>query len=706
MGALLPPLRQELRLTPGSPLPGGAPGFVLFDPIRHLFFQLGTLEQRIVKLWGLRDPEAIREHLVSEGEATEEAEFAIATFHHFAATHSLLRDHGERSVGIYAGQRAMAKRQWWRWLVDHYLFVRIPLVRPAAFLSRSLPLVRNIWSRFGITLLAMLGLTGLFLVTRQWDAFVDTSASLLSMEGLFTYLVALAVVKCFHEAGHAYVATRFGCRVPTMGISLLVMMPVLYTDTSAAWRLRSRRHRMLIDAAGVLAEFSVAAVCLFAWSFLPDGPARTAAFALATTSLATTLLINASPFMRFDGYYLLSDALGVPNLAPRSFALVRWRLRQLLFGLDEPPPEELSQSLQRTMTAYGVVTIIYRTILYVGIALLVYHAFFKALGILLFIVEVIVFLINPVRRELKDYWARRDAIRGAGRFRYMLMGLGALFVLALLPLDRSVSLPAILTPIGDQVVVAGDPARIERILVRNGQTVAAGQQLLALSSPDLDLGEAQAQLRITQLQSQIARGGSDRQDLADLTVLHRNLIAEQDRLAGFARRRIALSPRATTAGRVVDLPRDLSPGMWVDGKTALLRVVTSGRYDVRAYASESEGWRLLPAVTGRFVPDDGMAASWRVRLDEAGSAAIASLDQPQLASTNGGPIAVTTKDNGRTLVPKRSLLPLHLIAERDDPPGFDQPMTGEVILPARGDSPAAMLWRAIGRVFARESSLQ
>ena len=698
----LPALRQELRLDPGVPLPSGAPGFILFDPLRHVFFQLGQLEQRVAAYWDRGDAGLVRDALVDEGTAADDAEAAVAAFHDFILANGLsVPPPGDR-VATLTGRDAAARRDWWHWLLDHYLFIRIPLVRPAAFLARTLPIAQRIWSPAGITLLAALALLGLLLVTREWDTFTGSFRGLLTPQGLAAWGAALLAVKAAHELGHAYTATRYGCRVPAMGVSLLVMVPVLYTDTSAAWRLRSRRQRMTIDAAGLYAEFSVAAVALFAWSFLPDGAVRTGAFVLATTSLATSVLVNASPFMRFDGYYILSDLLGIPNLAPRAFALARWRLRETLFGLGERPPEELPVRTRRAMLGYAVVTIAYRTALYVGIAALVYHSFFKALGIALFIVEVSVFLVRPVIAELKEWRVRWPAIR-LGRRARVTAGLAMLAVIAaFLPLDRSVSMPALLVPINDQPALTGDPARVERILVANGTTVAAGQPLLILSSPDLTLGIAQSRLRVAELESRLARSVADAEDLADASVMRRDLIAERDRLAGFARRQAALTVRAGSAGRVVDLSRDLRPGSWTDGKQVLLRVVTPGRYDVQAYLPEADGWRVERGDTGRFVSDDAGAGSWRVRLTEVGTVSVDRLSQPILSAAAGGPIETADGDKSK---PRAALVAVRLVAEADTGVGFVQTVPGRVVIGARGQSLAARLARGIGQVWAREGSL-
>ena len=167
--------------------------------------------------------------------------------------------------------------------------------------------------------------------------------------------------------------------------------------------------------------------------------------------------------------------------------------------------------------------------------------------------------------------------------------------------------------------------------------------------------------------------------------------------------------RAARAGRVVDLASDLAPGRWTDGRTPLLRIVTPGRSDVQAYLPEDESWRITAGAEGRFVPDDAGTAAWAVRLDEIGASAIETLAHPMLAAVHGGPIATSDRadraDRGGALTPRRALIALRLIAEQRADPGFVVPVSGRVTLPARGDSLAARIARAIGRVLARDASL-
>ena len=252
-------------------------------------------------------------------------------------------------------------------------------------------------------------------MTRQWDLFTASFLHFFSIEGAFTYGAALAAVKVLHELGHGYMAARFGCRVPSMGVIFLVMFPVLYTDVTDAWRLQSRRQRLLIDAAGIIVELAVACVATFLWAFLPDGPARSVCFRAGDDKLGDELLINLNPLMRFDGYYIMSDMIRIDNLAPRAFDLGRWRVREILFGLGQPCPEALPRRMVTVLIFYAWATWIYRLILFTGIALMVYHLVFKALGLVLFLVEIICFIVLPVMREMGHWWRIAPPIRRNAR---------------------------------------------------------------------------------------------------------------------------------------------------------------------------------------------------------------------------------------------------------------------------------------------------
>jgi putative peptide zinc metalloprotease protein len=702
---VLPRLRQELRIDRGAPLVTGAPSWTLTDPVRHLFYQLGKLEMRIFSLWSGGTLGSVRAGLAADGLDEQEREAAIGNVLQFSLANSLtVRPKGD-PVAAFSAQRAQARKAWWKWLVDHYLFIRLPLVKPALILEKALPRIAFFWSPRVIAAFGALALLGLFLVARQWDNFLASFPYFFSMDGIIAYGIALFCVKVIHELGHAFTATRYGVRVPTMGVSLLVMMPVLYTDTTGAWRLTSRRKRLMIDIAGVTAEMMVASVATMAWVMLPDGGIRSAAFVLATSSWAMSLMINLNPLMRYDGYYIFSDALAVPNLQIRAFALGRWWLREKLFDLGEPRPEDMPRSKERILIGYALTTWIYRFFLFLGIAFVVYHMFFKLLGIILFVVEISVFLARPILRELGEWAKRKDRIMATTRGRWI-GGIGLVLLLAfILPLDRHVSAPAVLSSVTAVPLVAGDPARIDRIFVRDGDRVAQDAAIAELSAPDLARDAGLRQINIKRLELQLGRAASDQADLANRAVLERELATERAALSGLSLREAKLILRAPSAGIVTDLTPDMHAGRWVGGSETIARIVSPGDFDVEAYLNEGDGQRVSQGALARFIPDDPTQGSRRAKLIERASSAALTLDQPMLASTNGGPIAVD-KD-GNMLKPHKPVYRARLIVERES--GADatliQTVPGRIRIEAQGQSVVGNLTRWLMQLLRGEASL-
>ena len=688
-GPALPGLRQELRIDRGEPQRTGAPSWTVFDPVGHKFYQLGRVEFLVLSHWANNTLGELKPSLAREGLSPEEAEAAFNDVIQFAMQHNLTLHPAGDAAKAFTAQRKSMKRSWWRWMVENYLFIRIPLVKPGAFLARTLPRVDFMYSPLTGLFFVALAITGLLMVARQWDSFLASFLYFFNPQGLVAYGLGLVCVKILHELGHAYTATRYGCRVPAMGVAFLVMMPVLYTDTTGAWRIRSRRKRLMVDCAGMMTELMIASIATMAWVFLPDGPVRSVAFVLATTSWAMSLLVNVNPFMRFDGYYVLADATNTPNLQPRAFALGRWKLREWLFALGDPPPEPLGSGRVRWMVIYAYLTWIYRLILFIGIALLVYHMFFKALGIILFVVEIGAFIARPIYLELKEWYSMRSRIAGSSRARLLGFSLLALVVLSLLPVDRHVDAPAVLNGRVNQPLVAGDPAIVQEIYARNGQMLEAGAPVMKLQAPNVDQQVAAARVRLAQVRLQEGRATSDDEDRANLQVLGRERAAIEAEIAGLEAQANGLVLRAPVAGRVVDMPPELRPGIWVSAQDQLARIVTPRDYDVQAFVAEADIWRIETGAEARFVPDEASRASVALSVAEVTSIASEALDQPILASTQGGPIAVQESADDDRLYPREPVYRIAL-APRGDAGALEvqHNTTGKVVIDARGTSPA------------------
>jgi putative peptide zinc metalloprotease protein len=695
----LPPLRDDLQLLEG-PRAGGAPSWTLYDPVRGRFFRIGPEAFALLSRWHLGEAGALCRAAAAET-AFAPGRREIEGLLRFLLANNLVRADGPEAAKRLLGQaRASRPNRAW-WLLRNYLFLRIPLVRPDRALDRLAPLAAPLYGRAAPIAVALAGLLGLFLAARQWQEFVHTFAHFFSWDGLVWFAAALFCVKLVHELGHAVTAKRFGCRVPTMGLALLVLFPVLYTDTSETWRLTSRRQRLAVGAAGMAAELGVAALATLAWGFLPDGPARSAAFFLATTSWTLSLLVNLNPFMRFDGYYLLSDWLGVENLQTRAFALGRWRLRRVLFGLDEPPPERFPPRLAAGLTLYAYATWLYRLALFLAIAALVYALFFKVLGILLFVVEIAWFVLVPIAREVGEWWRRRRLIRPNLNLLAALAVLAGLVWLAATPWNARVALPAVLRDVSHAAVHPVSPGRLVELRAAPGAAVARGEVLAVLQVPELAHRLARERRRVAMLEEALRRHAAQREGARDVAVLEEELAGALSALAGLEDRRAGLTLRAPIAGRVRDMAEGLRPGLWVGVDRPLLSIVDPGAARLVAYAEGGDLARVREGAPARFYPEGPLAPAIAATVTTVETVNAAALDLPYLASVYDGPVAVREDAHGR-LVPERAVYRVTL-APAGAVPAPERVRRGTVHVEGEARSLLDRAWRAVAAVLIRES---
>jgi putative peptide zinc metalloprotease protein len=672
--------------------------------VRNLFFRIDWPTFEVLQRWGHGSPAQLAQD-ICEATTLQLSEDDVKGVAQFLVGNQLTRPTDDVATSRKLAERlAQLQGSPWKWLLHHYLFFRIPLVRPDAWLGRWKGWVGWCYSPvfFGLTLGALM--LGLFQVARQWDGFTAQLVDTFSLEGLASYAVALVCVKTLHELGHAFTAKRLGCRVPTMGVAFMVLWPMAYTDTNETWRLTDPRHRLQVASAGIATELLIAAWATLAWGLLPDGPARSAAFVLATTSWVATLVINASPFMRFDGYFILSDALDMPNLHERCFALARWQLREWLFNLKEDRPERVPPAQQRWMIAFAFGTWLYRLVLFLGIALLVYHLFFKVLGVFLFLVEIAWFIWRPVRTELKAWGDRRKSILQRGRTAVSALVLMALVGLAFVPWPGRVTASALLRPAESWPVYAPSGARLDELKFREGQRVPEGALIARLHVPDLNTRRQALTARVDQLRWQASASAFDDQTRQKLLVAQETLATAQAELASVDTELRNFAPKAPYAGTLRDLDPDLREGQWLARKERLALLVKEGTpWVVETWLDEEAVQRIRPGDGAMFINDGADAAPLPLRVQAVDRDASRVLARPELAAQAGGHLMAREK-NGQ-LVPERAVYRVTLELQQGEtlPAALSrQTVRGHITIHARAEAPGLRYVRQASAVLVRE----
>lgn len=684
---------------PGPPTHTGAPTWTLYDPAMHRFLRIGRLEFEILCHWRLGRADRVAEAVATSttfaatiGDVLEVLRFADRT--------RLLAPHGTIAISRLVTEADAQRPSAAQWLLKNYLYIRVPLLNPDRLLTVMLRLLGWMYTPAFVTILAMLGVLGLYLISQQWDAYTHSFLNMFTVQGAVQVALALTAAKVVHELGHGLMAKRFGCQVPAMGVAFVVMWPMAWTDCTDAWRLTSRHQRLAIDAAGMLAEIALAVFASLAWSLLPDGPARTGAFMLSSSTWLITVAININPLMRFDGYFLLSDYLDEPNLQPRGFALARWWLREVLFGLGDPPPEILPRKRRLFIIGYALCCWVYRFGLFTGIAVVVYHMAFKLLGLFLFFVEVGWFVARPIVMEL-NVWRRRAPARGWTR-RSMISALalaGLVGVLAL-PWRSSISAPALLRAERQVTLFTAAPGRLVQA-TGNDVDVTAGQALFTLDSPDTEYQRDDALAQVQGIKAQLVGQVFDPMGARDMPVAWSQLESAMAQLRSAEATEALLTTKAPFAGRLMDVPRGLVAGEWLPRHEPLGILIDPHSAIVEAEVDEADVARVHPGEDARFSPDDGgPPVALRVRSVSPGT--LGTLEAPELASVYGGGVAVRKEQDGR-LVPEMAVYRVVL-----DLAGDAKPVTGELrrgTVHIEGDrvSPIERIWRRVVAVVMREA---
>jgi putative peptide zinc metalloprotease protein len=256
------------------------------------------------------------------------------------------------------------------------LAIKIPLYDPDRLLERWLPWIQPLFGRFGLALwLAVVG-WGAVLGAQHWNELTrDLGHSVLAPDNLLILVLVFPLVKAIHEFGHACAVKAWGGEVHEMGVMLLVLMPVPYVDASASSAFPQKSRRAIVGAAGMLVELFVAALCLMLWLEMQPGVLRAVLFNAMLIAGVSTVLFNANPLLRFDGYYILSDLVEIPNLRQRASQYAASLFQRHLFGMPLSPFEGGAREKALLLT-FLVLSFVYRISVTLAIALFISGAYF------------------------------------------------------------------------------------------------------------------------------------------------------------------------------------------------------------------------------------------------------------------------------------------------------------------------------------------
>jgi putative peptide zinc metalloprotease protein len=528
--------------------------------------------------------------------------------------------------------------------------VRIPLFDPNRILDLTLPLVRPLFTVPGFLAWLALVLTGFVLAVLHWPELTsDVADRVLATENVALIMFVYPVVKSLHELGHAYATKIWGGEVHEVGVMLLVFIPVLYVDASASAAFRQKRRRVIVGAAGILVEMALAAIAIIIWIQASPGLGRTVAFNVMLIGGVSTLLFNGNPLLRFDGYYIFSDLIEIPNLGSRANAYFFYLVQKHLFKIVDIDNPVTEPSEAKWLLAYSVLSFVYRMTVSIGIALFLATRML-AIGLVMAIWAISAIAILPLFKGAK-FLATNSRLRGRRRQAFMVVGgLAALamIVLFIIPLPYAT--------IAEGVVIVPDQAEVRaktegfvtKVLTAPDSDVLPRQPLVALEDPILDAKVAVIEAQLDETRQRL--DAVKQIDRVQAEMFEDQAAHLAEKLEDARKRKEDLTVLSDQSGRFVLEHAENLPGRFIKRGDLLGYVIASSDPVVRVLAPQSDVDLIRQPSTrveARLVEDLEHPIAAKI-LREVPSA---QQDVPSLALTTrgGGSIAL---DPSRTQRPQ------------------------------------------------------
>ncbi len=686
----------------------GRPWYVVADAYGHRFFRLHRSAWDVVgRLDGTRTVDEVwRTSLARQGDAALTQDEVVRLLSQLFSANLVQGDVPPDAEALFRRQRKKERRE----RVGRFanvLFLRFPLVDPDRVLDRWTGVFGRLFAPAGLAGLVAFGILCAYVLAARAPELASRAASVLSPEALPLLYLGLVLVKGLHELGHAFAAKHFarveGGRgeIHAMGIALLVFVPLPFVDVSCAWGLRSRWRRAGVGAAGVLVEFACAGVAALVWANTGPGTVNDLAYDFLWIASVSTLLFNGNPLLRYDGYYVLSDLIEIPNLALRSNEYLGYLVKRYVWrvpGIDSPADGE-GEALW--LGAYGLAAGAFRIFVCGGILLFVadrwffFGAFFAA-------ASLVAWGVLPLLR-LGSYLAtdpELDRVRPRAIATTALAAVVVLAELGLVPVPERCRVDAVAMPREWSEVHAAEDGFVGECLAAGALVSPGGAPLAVQANPELSTrrAECEADLRAARARQRVARQEGD---LALVGVLAEEISALEARLAQTDEALAKLTLHAPGAGTwVVD-----EPGRW---RGAFLRrgaamgtVATVDDVEVRAVADQQTAARIIEAgerVRVRLRPvgrPDRESGGTVLRILPEGSK---QLPSPALGVEAGGNVQTAGEDPSGTEAAERQFT---IVIAPDDASGL---RPGQRVA-VRFDLPSRPLlfqgWQAFRRLVQR-----
>lgn len=558
------------------------------------------------------------------------------------------------------------KGRFKRWL--NPLAVRVNLYDPDAFLTSVAPRFSVLFNTATLWVWSVVLVVALYSFLVNWsDITQEFLTRTIRLQTLWWFALLYPIMKVLHEFAHALCVKHWGGQVRDVGISLLLLIPVPYVDASDVHATHTRRQRMILTAAGMGTELFAAAIALLLWSWVEPGYLRDALFSVFIIGGLTTVLFNANPLLKFDGYYLLQDALEIPNLAARASVWLNYTFKNKVLGVEKIAKPYVGSNESRWLIVYGLGALLYRPILTISIVVFLWQTY-PLLGVLLTIFAVVNQWLLPAIKGMR--WViLSDELNGQ---RKRALGLVLCFFCVLtavlfIPMPSITRVQGVVAASEQGEVFSDVGGVVTNIHAQSGALVQQGDKLVTLSNPSLERDRQKVEAELAALSSDSM--ASLQQDNQNSAMDHATAMAERVRLQtnldDLLRRSNALIITAQQDGTFAPLDQHLLPGRHIAQGERIGFVVNGNDWTVRTLIPEARAAQLRAGVKSASVRlaesiDEEVPAT----LMRETPAVTRQLPSAALSQFGGGTIVTDPFDNSN-LTSLKNLFELELVIPGD-----------------------------------------
>ena len=506
-------LRRRGDLVTNRQLHQGQAWWVVKDPISLSYFRFRPEEYALLDML---DGAVSLEQLKEQFEARfpprritlDELARFVATLHRSGL---VMGDRPGQGPQLYERRKQRIWKQWMAWL-SNIMSMRFRGIDPDWMLTKLDPWFGWLFSPPAIVAMLAFVSSAMLLVLVNFDVFRSKLPDFHQFfaSGNWLYLaIALGVTKVLHEFGHGLSCKHYGGECHEMGMMLLVFTPCLYCDVSDSWMLPSKWKRAAIGAAGMYVEVIIASIATYLWWNSHAGIFNQLCLDVMFVSSVSTILFNANPLMRYDGYYILSDILEIPNLRQKATSILGRAASKWCLGIKQPEDPFLPQRKRGLFALYAVASSLYMWMVSASIFLFMWSVFkpyrLEVLGQILAAGALWGLVIRPLQSMIKflNVPGRRDEVKALNVTVSGIVAAVVLAAIALIPLPQRVWCAAELRPRGEEMVYVTVAGRLESLAVKAGDLVKKGQELARLSSIDLDLAIADLEGKASQSRARL-----------------------------------------------------------------------------------------------------------------------------------------------------------------------------------------------------------